>query len=184
MKDPYVEEVRQHRYRIGDVGTLLPEPCPCGLPFPLLWVVGGKITGFIALPDGQLCHGAVTSHVLRDQPGIVEFKTLQRELDAFEVLLVVDEVFTPATIPRVQRRYRELFGPRIKVDCRIVERIPPDPSGKRRYVVSDVAPDYTAGEVVRGPSRGRSALVSVTVSAEQRRVTAETRADRGPPGHG
>ena len=141
------------RYRIGDVGTLLPEPCPCGLPFPLLWVAGGKITGFIALPDGQLCHGAVTSHVLRDQPGIVEFKTLQRQLDAFEVLLVVDERFTPASIPCVQQRYRELFGPRIKVDCRVVERIPPDPSGKRRYVVSDVAPDYTGFEVVCGPAR-------------------------------
>jgi len=141
------------RYRIGDVGTLLPEPCPCGLPFPLLRVAGGKITGFIALPDGQLCHGAVTSHVLRDQPGIVEFKTLQRALDAFEVLRVVDERFTPATIPRVQQRYRELFGPHIKVDCRVVERIPPDPSGKRRYVVSDVAPDYTEFEVARGAGR-------------------------------
>ena len=91
--------------------------------------------------------------VLFDQPGIVEFKTLQRELDSFEVLLAVDGRFDPATIPRIQQRYRELFGPRINVDCRVVERIPPDPSGKRRYVVSDVALNYAGHELARGPSR-------------------------------
>jgi phenylacetate-CoA ligase len=135
------------RYLIGDVGTLLAERCSCGLPFPLLRLEGGKITGFIALPDGRLCHGAVTSHVLRDQPGIVEFKTHQRELDLFEVFLVVDEHFEPAVIPRVQQRYRELFGPQVNVRCRVVGRIPPDPSGKRRYVVSDVASDQARLEI-------------------------------------
>lgn len=137
------------RYRIGDIGALAPGECPCGLPFPLLRVEGGKITGFIALSDGRVCHGAVTSHVLRDQAGIVEFKTYQRAVDSFEVLLVVDEHFEPAVIQRVQQRYRELFGPQVRVDCRLVERIPPDPSGKRRYVVSDVAPGFTEFEVVR-----------------------------------
>lgn len=130
------------RYRLGDAGALLTEPCPCGLPLPLIRLEGGKITGFIALPGGRLCHGAVTSHLLRDQAGIVEFKTHQRRLEEFEVLLVVDEHFDQATIGRLRRRYRELFGPRVRVHCRLVARIPPDPSGKRRYVVSDVAPDY------------------------------------------
>lgn len=135
------------RYRVGDVGSLDPAPCPCGLPFPTLRIEGGKITGFIALPDGRLCHGAVTSHVLRDQPGVVEFKTYQRAVDRFEVLLAVNEAFNPATIERVRGRYRKLFGEQIHVDCRTVARIPPDPSGKRRYFVSDVAPAYGAGDV-------------------------------------
>jgi phenylacetate-CoA ligase len=152
------------RYLIGDVGTLLPQRCSCGLPFPLLRLEGGKITGFIALRDGRLCHGAVTSHVLRDQPGIVEFKTYQRELDSFEVLLVVDERFEPAAIPHVQQRYRELFGPQVNVACRVVERIPPDPSGKRRYVVSDVAPDYARFEIGR-PRPHDAQLVCVSASA-------------------
>jgi phenylacetate-CoA ligase len=127
------------RYRLGDVGVLEPERCRCGLPLPRMRLLGGKVTGFIVLRDGRLCHGAVTSHVLRNERGIVEFKTYQRAIDRFEVLLVVGEGFEPAATARIRQRYGALFGPHVDVDCRVVDRIPPDPSGKRRYVVSDVA---------------------------------------------
>ncbi len=135
------------RYRVGDVGRWRSEPCPCGLPLPTLRLEGGKVTGLIALPGGRLCHGAVTSHVLRDLPGIREFKTWQRTLTEFEVLLAVDDDFRPEAAERIRERYRMLFGPRVQVACRLVESIPPDPSGKRRYVVSDVAPRCTSYEV-------------------------------------
>jgi len=140
------------RYRLGDIGRRVTEPCPCGLPFPLMRLEGGKVTGFIALPDGRLCHGAITSHVLRDLHGIVAYKTYQHALDAFEVLLVVDDGFAPDAVDRVRHRYRSLFGLRTQVDCRVVDDIPPDPSGKRRYVVSDVAPDSSEFELVTLPN--------------------------------
>ncbi len=139
------------RYRVGDIGRLLAEPCSCGLPFPTMQLTGGKITGFIALPDGRLCHGAVTSHILRGESGIVAYKTYQHTLHEFEVLLVTDESFDTATIGRVQERYRALFSDDIDVDCRVVDEIPPDPSGKHRYVVSAVAPDLARFEVVTPP---------------------------------
>ena len=152
------------RYRVGDLGRLLPRSCACGLPLPLMRLEGGKITGFIALPNGRLCHGAITAHILRDQNGIVEFKTYQHTLRDFEVLLVVDDRFDPATFAGIQRRYRALFGPQVNVDCRVVPRIPPDPSGKRRYVISAVAPNYTNFDVVGSPATGPLAL---TISDEQ-----------------
>jgi phenylacetate-CoA ligase len=113
-------------------------------------VAGGRNSGFVALPDGRLCYGSVSSCVLRDEPGITEFKTYQRALDRFEVLLVVDGRFDAGAIARIQRRYRRLFGPQVRVDCRVVESIPPDPSGKRRHVVSDIAPDCATFELVHG----------------------------------
>jgi phenylacetate-CoA ligase len=137
------------RYRLGDLGALVSERCPCGLPFPLMRIEGGRTTGFVVLSDGRLCHGAVSSRVLRDEPGIVEFKTLQRSTSRFEVLLVVDECFEHAAIERIRQRYRALFGPQVQVRCRLVDHLPPDPSGKRRHVVSDVAPDYARFDVVR-----------------------------------
>ena len=147
------------RYRLGDIGALVPGDCACGLPFPRMRLVGGKVTGFIALSDGRLCHGALTSHVLRDQPGVVEFKTYQHAVDAFEVLLVVDDEFDPRVTQRVRRRYQALFGSHARVDCRVVDRIPPDPSGKRRYVVSKVATRRakSAAVSISDPSRHASA---------------------------
>ncbi len=127
------------RYRVGDVGRWTAGNCRCGLPTPTIELLGGKITGFIKLPDGRLCHGAVTSHVLREEPGIDAFKTYQHEVDRFEVLLVVNASFQSAALDRIPHRYRERFGRNIRVECRVVDEIPPDPSGKRRYVVSHVA---------------------------------------------
>ncbi len=142
------------RYRLGDVGSRPSERCPCGLPLPALRLMGGKVTGFIALPDGRLCHGAVTSHVLRGEPGIVAFKTFQHTLSDFEVLLQTGPEFDAATCERVRQRYRLLFGPRINVDVRLVDVIPPEPSGKHRYVVSDVAPQYDHFRIVT-PTTGQ-----------------------------
>ena len=139
------------RYRVGDVGRLLPHPCPCGLPLPVLQLEGGKITGFLALPDGRLCHGAVSSYAVHGLPGVVAFRTHQRRLDWIEVFLVVNDRFQPESCGHIQARYRRLFGPHVQVDCRIVDEIPPDPSGKRRHVVSDVAPNYFNFEVVQAP---------------------------------
>ncbi|MEW6198901.1 MAG: glycosyltransferase [Planctomycetota bacterium] len=139
------------RYRVGDVGRLVPEPCPCGLALPVLRVEGGKIAGFLTMPDGRLCHGAVSSHALKGLPGIVAFRTHQRRVDWIEVLLVVNAAFEPQAIETIRRRYRVLFGPHVRVDCRIVDEIPPDPSGKRRHVISDVSPHATHIELAELP---------------------------------
>jgi phenylacetate-CoA ligase len=163
------------RYRLGDVGRRLADPCPCGLPFPTLRLEGGKITGFVALPDGRLCHGAITSHVLRDEPGLVEFKTYQHTLEEFEVLLVVDERFDPATIARVCHRYRALFGPRVNVECRIVDHIPPDPSGKRRYVVSAIAPNYSGFDLVDLPPETSNTGSARSAQAHRSTVAADSK---------
>ncbi len=127
------------RYRVGDAGVLLDHPCSCGLPLPLMRLDGGKVTGFVTLAGGGRCHGAIVSHVLRDQPGIVQFKTIQRRVDRFDLLLVTDDQFQNDSLSTIERRYRELFGGGVKVDCALVDAIPPDPSGKRRYFVSELA---------------------------------------------
>lgn len=132
------------RYRVGDAGARLKGECRCGLALPRMRLDGGKVTGFLALPDGRLCHGAIVSHILRDLPGIVHFKTIQRSLEKFDVLLVTDDHFADESLATIGERYRRLFGERVHAECHRVNAIPPDPSGKRRYFVSEAA---GAGEV-------------------------------------
>lgn len=126
------------RYRVGDLGRLLEHGCTCGLPLPLLKLEGGKVSGLLRLPDGRLCHGAVSSYAVQGLPGIRAFRTHQRSRARIDVLVEADERFTSAAAETVRQRYRKLFGPAVQVECQVVERIPPDPSGKRRHVISDV----------------------------------------------
>jgi phenylacetate-CoA ligase len=136
------------RYRVGDAGAWAEQDCLCGLPWPVLELHGGKLAGFLALPDGRLCHGAVSSHAVHGIRGLVTFRTHQHAIDHVSVSLVVDDDFDSASLDIIRRRYHDLFGSAVQVDVCVVDEIPPDPSGKRRHVVSDVAPDYTTFEVV------------------------------------
>jgi phenylacetate-CoA ligase len=128
------------RYQLGDVGRLVPTGCDCGWPLPVLEIQGGRITGFVVLPDGRLCHGHLVAYIVRADPSIVAFKVYQRTLTRFEVLVVVDPArFTPAVLGRIRDGFRAYFGRDVDVEIRVVDEIPPDPSGKRRHLVSDVA---------------------------------------------
>ena len=128
------------RYAQGDFGRLRPEPCACGSPLPVLVLEGARSNGFIVLADGRLCSDHVLMCPTRIDPSIIEFKVYQRAIDRFEVLLVVDERYRPSVSERLREKYREYFGPRVQVNVRLVDRIPPDPSGKRRRFISDVRP--------------------------------------------
>ncbi len=127
------------RYHVGDVGAWSRGGCDCGLPLPVLELTGARTTGFIVMRDGGLRHGHLTAYLVRADPCVVEFKVFQRAVDAFEILLVVDRRFSSATIPGIQQRFASYFGPEVRVKCTVVDRIPPDPSGKRRRFISDVA---------------------------------------------
>ena len=128
------------RYAQGDFGRLLPEPCACGSPLPVLRLEHARTSGFLVLPDGRVFVDHVVSWRTPVDPSIVEYRVYQRALDRLEVFLVVDEHFTAAASERLRARYREYFGPDIHVSIRVVDRIPPDPSGKRRFLVSDLCP--------------------------------------------
>ena len=45
------------RYRIGDRGRLLNQECSCGVPFPMMDYVHGRITDTIRLPNGMAIAG-------------------------------------------------------------------------------------------------------------------------------
>lgn len=132
------------RYRVGDVGRWASAPCGCGVPFPVLELLGGKVSGLLVLPDGRLCHGAVSSYAMKGVAGVAAFRTHQRAADRIEVLVQPETGWSDAGAELIRDRYRKLLGVGVRVDIRTVSIIPPDASGKRRHFVSDVV--VTAGD--------------------------------------
>lgn len=54
------------RYRIGDQGRLKKEACACGLPFPLMDYVRGRVSDKIVLPDGTAIPGEYWTTIFDD----------------------------------------------------------------------------------------------------------------------
>jgi phenylacetate-CoA ligase len=128
------------RYRTGDVAVLDSARCACGRGLPLIKELQGRTTDFVVAADGTVMHGLALIYILRDLPGVQSFKIVQESLSQTQVLLVVDERFDRSGSASIVSAFRRRLGAAVAVDLQFVESIPPEKSGKHRYVVSKVAP--------------------------------------------
>jgi phenylacetate-CoA ligase len=127
------------RYRTGDVAVLDDRACSCGRGLPLLKEIQGRTTDFIVAVDGTVMHGLALIYILRDMQGIEAFKIIQESLERTEVLLVPKDGFDLSRIADIVAGFRRRLGQSVTVDVKLVSEIPPEKSGKFRYVVSKVA---------------------------------------------
>lgn len=128
------------RYRTGDIGTLGAEPCPCGRGLPLLKEIQGRSTDFVVAADGTVMHGLALIYILRDQPGVKEFKVVQESTALTRVLLVTESPFNDASAKSIVTGLKRRLGENVEIDVQLVDRIPAEKSGKFRYIVSHAIP--------------------------------------------
>ncbi len=127
------------RYRTGDVAALSAQACACGRGLPLLNEIQGRSTDFVVASDGTLMHGLALIYVVRDLPGVAQFKIVQHSLDHTSVQLVPGPGFDSDLESRIRSGMRERLGAGVAIDVERVESIAAERSGKFRYVVSQLA---------------------------------------------
>ncbi|MBS1218639.1 MAG: putative capK protein [Proteobacteria bacterium] len=126
------------RYRTGDVMRLSSEPAAGGQGLHVIAEVTGRQTDFVVAADGRVMHALALIYVLRAVPGIAQFKCIQHALDRIEVQIVPDAHWNEAARAAVVAGLRARLGDALQVDLRMLDDIPPEASGKHRYVVSHV----------------------------------------------
>ena len=124
------------RYRTGDMAVRSVAPCACGRGLPVLEKVYGRSTDFIRTPSGNQMHALALIYEVRDKPGVKAFKLVQEQDLSLEVLLVGGPELTAEVEAAILRGLRARMGEGATVTARRVEEIPPEKSGKYRYVVS------------------------------------------------
>lgn len=127
------------RYRTGDIAIFDDRPCACGRSLPLLREIQGRATDFVVAQDGTTMHGLALIYVLRDLPGIAAFKIVQETMDSTRVLLQPAPDFDPKCVDVIQRGLRARLGAGVRVVVDLLPELPPDHSGKFRYVVSNLS---------------------------------------------
>lgn len=132
------------RYRTGDIGVLDDRLCPCGRGLPLLKEIQGRSTDFVVGVDGTLIHGLALIYVLRDLPCVASFKIVQESLALTRVFIEPNHEFKPEAIALIENGLKRRLGDTVHIEVELVDRIPPEQSGKFRYVTSHVAPTRCA----------------------------------------
>lgn len=131
------------RYRIGDVGVLSDRKCNCGRGLPILEKVEGRTFDIIVGTNGRHFDGHFFSILLRTAvEGIKQFQVVQESKSEINIKIVVDEVFKTDYIDMLTNKIHEYCGEDMKVNFDIVDEIQPTKSGKFRFVISKVPPDF------------------------------------------
>jgi phenylacetate-CoA ligase len=130
------------RYRVGDVGISGGQDrCACGRGFEILASVQGRDTDIIVTPSGNRLIVHFFTGLIEAFEEVACFQVVQEELGSMVVRVVPSK---PGAIDgNVQSRLLSTLRNHGATDINIlietVDRIPVAPSGKRRFVISNVA---------------------------------------------
>ncbi|HPD31004.1 MAG TPA: hypothetical protein PLL20_13485 [Phycisphaerae bacterium] len=80
------------RYRLGDLGCLLPGRCRCGSEMPMLGQIEGRIDAVLVTRDGRRI--GRLDPVFKGARGIVEAQVVQDDLDRFRIRIVPAKDYT------------------------------------------------------------------------------------------
>lgn len=123
------------RYALGDVASGFGGNCDCGRARTTLRSIEGQSATLVARRGGRFM-ATIFSGPVEDMP-IERYSVVQVDYDSFRFFVVPEEGFGPEHRETMTRRMRTLLG-NVDVEILEVERIPPLPGGKHRYVVSEV----------------------------------------------
>lgn len=123
-------------YRLGDLASWLPGPCPCGRRLPLLSFIQGRVADWIETPSGKRLHPETLAYVLDVEPGVVRYQAVQRTPSRLTVRLVAAAGAGQHVIKqRVERGFAELLGFEIATEVQFVDDLPRTAGGKVRTVI-------------------------------------------------
>lgn len=127
------------RYVVGDMAVWDERPCPCGRGLPVLKRIEGRVADYVITPRGELISGiSLTENFAVLVPGIAQLQIVQKKPDYFLFRIVKAEDFGPASLAKIQALVAERFGEGVSWQCEFVQRIPPEPSGKYRFCISEI----------------------------------------------
>ncbi len=133
------------RYEIGDFGTMAEDGpggvCSCGLPFPLLKSVDGRLQDLIYTVDGRQITGLFVTYVMRKFHWIEGYQIVQDSREAILVRLLSQRELRPENTAAVTAKLRERLGENMRIEYERVDELSRRASGKIQLVISSIGED-------------------------------------------
>ncbi len=128
------------RYRIGDRGALAPGEAARGGQ-RVIRLLGRNVDAF-RCRDGTLVDGEYFTHLLYFRDWVEKFQFIQTSYDEVVLRIVsrADHRAVRAELDEMASHTKVALGPSATLRVEWVDEIPPAPSGKYRYTISEVTP--------------------------------------------
>ena len=126
------------RYRIGDIGRLSDEACPCGSQLPVLAELLGRSTATFRTRTGTLIHAGYFTQQFYNVIGLEQFQLIQETFKHCVLKVVVNTQWTEAARRYMVQKIQEALGADVIVTVKFEKEIPLPTSGKREFTISNL----------------------------------------------
>jgi len=127
------------RYALGDVVTVGPQDCSCGLPFSTILNVRGRVMDYCVLPNGRhRHHWELIPMTFWDMLWHRRYQLVQETKHHFVLRVVLDASPPPADADHLERCIHEKLGSDATFRIDYVSDLESGPVGKRRLCRSEV----------------------------------------------
>ncbi len=141
------------RYDQGDLVTFSVRQLESGETVRVIDRIIGRQDDVVSLPNGRSLTYLDFYEIMDVYPGVGHFRITQHSEDRFLLEVVADESYFQAITPELLSKLKALSTVTLYFDMRLVDRIAPDPSGKRRMLVSKVLRSAAGGHAYVPPTR-------------------------------
>ena len=124
------------RYRTGDLAQLSKVPCECGLPYPRLEQMQGRIHDFISLDGGVELSTTYLLDLFDRFGGVNDFQVCVLE-GCLNVYILLDGVMSLETLKEIQKSLSEDTRYQLKISIHIVKKLQVTSAGKFRYIIGE-----------------------------------------------
>ncbi|MBF0560122.1 MAG: phenylacetate--CoA ligase family protein [Nitrospirae bacterium] len=127
------------RYENGDLGVLSDTPCACGLPYPRIDKVIGRVSDVLVGKNGQYVHGEFVTHLFYGSRGIDNFQLIQHDVNRIEIIIqgVPDNACPDMAL--IKQKICDRLGT-VDITVRYVDGFARNSSGKHRFIISKISP--------------------------------------------
>ena len=126
-------------YRLGDMATRVPGPCPCGRALPMISFLEGRSGDWLASRSGHPLHPQAVRTLLSDEDGVWSYQIVQEDFCRFVVKLVTrTDCDREVLRNRLRAKFTERFGAQTETTVEFVDSLPRTSRGKVRTVLSQL----------------------------------------------
>ena len=123
------------RYEIGDMGTMADAACPCGLPFPMLASVDGRIQEFLLTTTGERLTALFIPHLMKEFGWIRGYQLEQARAGIVKVNVLTDQELVATEVSILVAALEAKLGSGSQVQIARVAALKKSASGKVPIVV-------------------------------------------------
>lgn len=127
------------RYRIEDWGKKSTRQCLCGRGLPMLDVVEARIIDLFKTRDGRIIYGSFAKNLMPILGGVKQFQVVQKSLDLVVFRIVKEGIIDEGKLLEIERVCKMVLGNNVEVQFEFVDALPSTPTGKHRFLVSEVS---------------------------------------------